>query len=393
MPMTSRQRILTALQGQTPDRVPCYPMLTRYVRYHERCMCSRHLLKAAERIGFDPIIPYGHYPWQSLSNNYIYSPGGGQCFNALGLYGDLPDVQVDLRIENTPEHVWFHRAFKTPAGVLNDVIQWSRPDMGYGDGPNPHRIEPLVKKLDDLESLRYLYPQPREDMLADIPLLLEEVGARGLVVTMDCAHVGSWGMEVFLPQETLMYSVTDPELLRGVCRLAQDAHLRNLRAMLERGIPAVYDSWFQCGPSVGWSPHTYCEFFLPLIKEAIALAHHYNALYIYQDDGKMKDIIPLLVEAGVDVISGLQPPDVGDVNLQEIKKRFGSQVALLGGLDPCYTFDMGTPEIVRAAVRQAIADAGPNGGYMLGTAEAVAPQTPEACLRAAIAACQEFGIY
>ena len=110
-------------------------------------------------------------------------------------------------------------------------------------------------------------------------------------------------------------------------------------------------------------------------------------------DGKMKAIMPHLINAGVDVISGLQPPEVGDIDLRETKKLYGKQAALLGGLDPCYTFDMGNPQLVREAVRQAIADAGPGGAFMLGTAEAIAPQTPEACLWAAIEACQEFGIY
>ena len=63
----------------------------------------------------------------------------------------------------------------------------------------------------------------------------------------------------------------------------------------------------------------------------------------------MRDIIPMAVEAGVDVLGGLQPPDVGDVVLRDVKARFGRQAALLGGLDPVYTFDLGDAEAVRSA--------------------------------------------
>lgn len=73
---------------------------------------------------------------------------------------------------------------------------------------------------------------------------------------------------------------------------------------------------FQCGPSVGWSPHTFRSIFLPLIREAVELVHGFGALYIYQDDGRMNDILPSVVDAGVDVLSGLQPPDLGDVVLK-----------------------------------------------------------------------------
>ncbi|MFH1006827.1 MAG: hypothetical protein V1800_04900 [Candidatus Latescibacterota bacterium] len=196
------------------------------------------------------------------------------------------------------------------------MIQWARPNIGYGDGPNPHRVEPLIKTQADLDALQYLYPEPRADFLADIPLLLEEVGQRALLAALDTTHAGSWGMEVLGPENMLLMSITDPELLKGVCRLANDAHLRNLKAMLAHGIEVVYDSWFQCGPSVGWSPQTYEHNFLPLIRETVDLAHEFDALFVYQDDGKMRDIVPHLVQAGVDALGGLQPPDVGDVVLE-----------------------------------------------------------------------------
>ena len=93
------------------------------------------------------------------------------------------------------------------------------------------------------------------------------------------------------------------------------------------------------------------------------------------------------------VLSGLQPPDVGDVILKDVKAKYGDKVALLGGLDPTYTFDLGSPASVREAVRQAIADAGAGGGYILGTGEAIGPETPAESLRAAAQAAREFGVY
>ena len=65
----------------------------------------------------------------------------------------------------------------------------------------------------------------------------------------------------------------------------------------------------------------------------------------------------------------------------------------MGGLDPCYTFDMGTPDTVREAVRKAIADAGAGGGYICSTAEAIDPKTPPESLHAASQAAKDFGVY
>lgn len=384
---------MTALRGGVPDRVPCFPSIIRWIRYHYGCTCPSHQLKVAEQFGLDLIVQYGSYVWRSVSNDYVYTPGGGYSYSASGVYGDLPNVNVELKITNEKEHVLYERTFHTPAGDLHDVIQWARPNLGYGDGPNPHRVEPLVKSRSDLEALAFLYPEPRRDVIADIPLVLGEIGDRAVVAAVDCTHAGGWGMEPLGPEGMLLASVTDPQLLGEVCRLGLDAHLRNLRLMLKQGIQVVWDSWFQCGPSPGWSPGIYADVFLPQVKEAIGLAHEFGALYIYQDDGKMRDILPLVVEAGADALSGLEPPDVGDVVLKEAKAQWGDRVALVGGLDPVYTFDLGGPDSVREGVRQAIADAGPGGGYILGTAEAVAPSTSEESLRAASAAAEDFGVY
>jgi uroporphyrinogen decarboxylase len=255
-------------------------------------------------------------------------------------------------------------------------------------------VEPLVKTAADLESLRWLFPEPRRDLAADIPLLLEEIGERAVVAAVDGTHAGSWGLEVLGPENMLMSAAEEPELLQAVCRLANDVHLRNVRIMLEQGIEVVYDSWFQCGPSVGWSPSTYREVFLPLVREAIELAHAFDALYIYQDDGRMRDIIPMLVEAGVDCLSGLQPPPLGDSVLPDLKAAYGGKVALYGGLDAGTTFESGDPQRVRDAVRAAITAAAADGGYVIGTGEAANPllSSPE-CFRAAAETARACGVY
>ena len=184
--MTSKERLMIALKGGIPDRAPCFPLITRYARYHYNCACPRHQIKVGEDFGLDIIALYGQYTWQSVSNDYIYSPAGGYNFNPSGIYGDLPDVKVEILIENKEQHVWYHRKFHTPAGELSDIIQWARPGIGYGDGPNPHRVEPLVKKIADLESLKYLYPQPRKDLIADIPLLIDDIGQRVVQADKEC---------------------------------------------------------------------------------------------------------------------------------------------------------------------------------------------------------------
>ena len=91
----------------------------------------------------------------------------------------------------------------------------------------------------------------------------------------------------------------------------------------------------------------------------------------------MNGEIEFLVDIGIDCISGLQPKDGGgDVVLSDVKNRYGDSVSLMGGIDPCYTFDLGSVETVRAAAQKAIDDAAQGGGYILAPAKSLQPETP-----------------
>ena len=392
--MSSKERFMTALRGGVPDRVPVCPNLTRWVRGNEGCTCIRHLYRAHKKFGFDSFLPFYQYTWQTIANDYVYSPSGGYNYSANGFLGDIPGVNAELKLTNEKQWVTYERKFSTPAGELRDVIRWARPDMGYGDGPNPHREEPLIKTMKDVEALGYLYPQPRKDLTADIPLIIEDLGDDAVLAALDCVNFGSWGTEVFLPQQMLIASAEEPELLKVVCRIQNDAHLRNLKVFLEKGIRVVFDSWFQCSMSTGWSIDTYKNIFLPLIKEVIDLTHSYDALFIIHDDGRMKNVLGMLAEAGADCVSGMQPEDAGgDISLAQAKKLYGSKMAFMGGIDPCYTFDLGNAETVRAATKRAIDEGAEGGGYILNVGEAISPDVPPQLLFEFAAAAREYGGY
>ena len=360
------------------------PNTIRWIRGRYGCTSELQQLKTAEEFGFDPMIFFGAYYNNPLVNDYVYRPEGD------GAYRDLPDVNVEVLTENYADRTVHKRRFETPAGALTDRIIWPRPGKGYGDGPNPHRDEPLVKSMADVEPLKHLYPAPKPGMLKDLLLFSDMVGERGVVEYVETTNAGGWGVEALGPENMLISSVENPDLLKAVLRACQDQHLRNLKAVLETGHRHIVVSWFQCSLSVGWSPSCIDELFLPLVREDVELVKSYDAYYRHQDDGKMADIVPRLVEVGVDIISGLQPRPVGDCDFAEIKQKYGDRACLMGGLDPVYTFERGTPETVREEVKRLLAASGDGRGVIIGTAEAFGPDTPAESLHALAGAVHEF---
>jgi uroporphyrinogen decarboxylase len=53
------------------------------------------------------------------------------------------------------------------------------------------------------------------------------------------------------------------------------------------------------------------------------------------------------------------------MDLKRVKAEYGKRFCLIGNIDSSGTLPFGSPEEVRAEVRQAIADAAPGGGYIL----------------------------
>ncbi|NQT18435.1 MAG: hypothetical protein HQ592_01930 [Planctomycetes bacterium] len=77
-------------------------------------------------------------------------------------------------------------------------------------------------------------------------------------------------------------------------------------------------------------------------------------------DGKLDDVIPVLIELGFDAVHGVeaQANDLGD-----IKERFGREITLMGNMDVVF-LTHATPDQIRAKTRQMLDIGSPDGRYV-----------------------------
>ena len=143
--------------------------------------------------------------------------------------------------------------------------------------------------------------------------------------------------------------------------------------------------------SVGWSPQSFRELFLPLIKENVELVHSYDAYVNYYDDGKMDALLEDLAEVGIDVVETLSPEPLGDVDLASAKRRVGDRLCLKGHIDQINLICFGKAAQIREAVRKAIEVAAPGSGFILGTSDSIRPESPPENIKAYFDAAREFG--
>ncbi|MDK1032009.1 MAG: uroporphyrinogen decarboxylase family protein, partial [Planctomycetia bacterium] len=112
------------------------------------------------------------------------------------------------------------------------------------------------------------------------------------------------------------------------------------------------------------SPAQIRKFFLPRMKRMADLVHEAGAFVFHHNDGAVRDIIPDLIEIGIDVLNPIQWRCAG-MEREGLKRDFGASIAMHGGMDNQYTLPFGSVEEVRQEVLDNLRILGAGGGYIL----------------------------
>jgi uroporphyrinogen decarboxylase len=111
-----------------------------------------------------------------------------------------------------------------------------------------------------------------------------------------------------------------------------------------------------------------------------------DVLFFYHSDGQIEEIIPDLIEVGVDILNPVQPECMDPV---AIKARYGDRLAFWGGVGTQTTMPYGTPAEVKACVRRLFETVGKGGGFLCAPSHVLEPEVPWENVEAFIEACRE----
>jgi uroporphyrinogen decarboxylase len=146
----------------------------------------------------------------------------------------------------------------------------------------------------------------------------------------------------------------------------------------------------QTGPLV--SPEMWRRFLRPGFQAFAALAKGYGLTVAHHTCGSVEPLIPDLIECGLDILNPVQP-DAWGMDHARLKARFGQKLSFHGGISIQRTLPFGTPDAVRAEVRERVRTLAPGGGYIFCTAHNIQPDTPLENVAALFDAYRAFGRY
>lgn len=142
------------------------------------------------------------------------------------------------------------------------------------------------------------------------------------------------------------------------------------------------------------SPAIARELALPTIAKLTRMAREAGVPTMLHSCGAERQLVQWCVEeTDLDCINPLEVPPMGDCDLADLKRRFGSRIALMGNLHTTDVMLRGTADDVRRASRQAIDDAAAGGGFILSTGDQCGRDTPDENIRAMVEVARTYGRY
>jgi uroporphyrinogen decarboxylase len=351
--MNPRERLLTAIDGRTPDRVPC--ALGFY------------------SVDFHQLAPPGAYQDDIVDVRFVEFPVS-------------PEEQL-LRERVAPF------SHDTRLGTPSQVLTYARWDY---HPETPAQRSPLahVRSLDDLRA----YPFPDVSDPYRVEQLAQQVSAwhaRGLAVGGNLPHLGgelfeaAWrlrGLENFLLDLVERPSWAD-FLLGWLTALA----LRNAETLAAAGVDvlALDDDVGMPGTMI-ISPAMWRRFLKPRMADIISAARAIkpDLRVLYHSDGHIEPIVGDLIEIGVNALNPLQPEHM---DAQRIRRTYGPRLALWGTVGYHTTFSFGTPEEIDWEVKQRIETLGRNGLILCPAYDIDEPDIPWENIDAFLSAVKRYG--
>ena len=360
--MTSKERILTALARGTPDRLPA----------------SVH-------------------QWQPFHlNRYLGGCTDIDAFRRFGL--DASIVRFPLLQEETPDWVTETRELDAPAGERRYHVRVKTPggELDQEIGANEittWQITHLVKRHEELDLIDRYMPTPRLDREA-LRREYDALGDAGILRGFVWGDQGGcWQHACCLTGtvELITEAMDHPDWVHALLHALWRKKERFIEESLAGAAYDLIETGGGAGSSTVISPAYQREFCVPYDRRMHSMLHSLGHKVVYHTCGGMMPILDEIVSNGCDACETLTPPSMGgDARPEELKRRVGDKVALIGGLDQNSVLEVGGPAEVRAHVHAMFEAYGPGGGYIASPSDHffhVPPRNLEAYAAAARECC------
>lgn len=378
--MTARERVLRAMELQRPDRVPLmcqfsWGFMNQQLKgegispmelWLDAHKYAEGLMLLRDRFEFDGILVsvHGHYSnWKSRIKEYEIVKGMEVA--------TLEDRKESYPEDDLPTAIFLNINRQAIEDIdvdkLPDEIQHipaSRDCHGMIDWSNPFLVFDI---LDEKVKGRY---SVHGEILSPFDYLLDLLGY----------------------EQALLALLIDSEKCKRILQKFTDGLVKLLEGMCSKNIDAVKIS----SPFAGMgfiSPEQYLEFEQPFLQQITKTISRFGKYSYIHTCGHIDDRLEYMHDTGTNGLECLDPPPIGNVDLQDAFRRIGADLFIKGNIDPVNTLYEGTEALISKDIRERIKIGKQNPGFILSSACSIAPKTPTENVQMLYDLVEEYGYY
>lgn len=384
--MTGRVRMLTAFRRGKADTVPVSPDISAMVPVR---LSGRP---------FDEMFldgkPHNGYASASVAQAYVDAV---KYYDMDGwyIYGSMREISP----EDRPH--WQSRLGRLPEGG----------QMKYEVAQTPYG-ELTRKTLYPTSEPPWEEEKPVKDLRRDWPKLRAMMGESGNwcweKTFEDRGRIGELGVysvAIGIPQDWWFFQrdggynvmfydyADDPTYIQEIFEFYERYALARVEAACRAGADEIMLGGSASSLSVS-SPKNFRKYDLPFIQKAAGICKRYGVYSHLHVCGRSRKVVEMVcAESEVDVMEPLEEPPGGDVDIAEIKKRYGSKICMKGNINTFEFMLRATPEQVEEKAKRLIDDCAADGGFILSTGDQCGRDTPDANIFKLVEVARTYGQY
>ncbi len=323
--MTSRERVLSAIEHRAPDRVPITFDAEKEV---VAMLMDRFGVRTRDEV------------WNAL--------------------------HIDTRLIGADHH---YRHIREADGVRFDFWGIGEKEQAYTGGTYwEYCHHPLGAMRETREIDNYDWPTP--DELSFESLRAARAANPDKAIIAHITHGGYFkathlrGMEAFM-----MDMIENPVLAQAVIGHVT-AYLFPALERMCREAGDAFDIFYVAddfcsadGPLV--SPAMFRQYVKPYLTRLADIAHAHDKRFLLHVCGAVRPLLPDLIDAGVDILEPIQTSAAG-MDVEGLKRDFGDRITFYGSIDLINVLSRGTPDDVRREVLKNFRIVGKGGGFIVG---------------------------
>ena len=350
--MNNRENMLAALRRRKADHVPFYFQL-----------CPSLIEEFKKRTGAEDHEEYYGFDMRT----FTYTPTAHQN-DYTGYFGRLkPGTTID---------------------------EWG---VAYEPGSVAHFTK-FLHAMADFDDPDQVWEFPMPDILEDYrwePVYkgVEECKKRGFSPVFNAIQIFEPAWYLRGLDNLLCDMMTDEDMAEACLKRMADHQVKVAKKVAECGFDMImYGDDIGTQKDLMMSIDLWRKWLKPDMQRAIKAAKDVNPdiLAFYHSDGIIYDVIPELIEIGVDILNPVQPECVDPI---KVKEMYGDKLSFWGTIGTQTTMPFGTPEEVDAKVKEIIENVGKGGGLCIAPTHMLEPDVSYENLEAFINAAKKYGKY